>query len=215
MKTIRRYIINPNTPEYDKIQSAADIIISGGIVIYPTDTTYAIGANALDNDAVKRVFQLKDRPNTKPIHVIFADLKTAKDYMYFNDNALKLSINCLPGKLTIVLPKKENIPDSLTAGLKTLGFRIPQNSICQLLSKITNIPITTTSANLSGEDPIYSISDLFKTFSNEKLNLIDLILDQGPLERSLPSTVVDMSQEYPIILRKGSFPEEKIFEFTQ
>jgi len=89
------------------------------------------------------------------------------------------------------------------------------NSICQLLSINTNIPITTTSANLSGEDPIYSINELFESFPDEKLNLIDLILDQGSLERSLPSTVVDMSRGHPEILRKGSFPEEKIFQFTK
>ena len=119
MNTIKRFQVNPINPDLNNIQFAANIIKAGGIVVYPTDTTYAIGANALDNDAVSRVFQLKDRPLGKPIHVIFADLETAKHYMYFNENALNISKNCLPGKLTIILPKKANVPDLLTAGLNT------------------------------------------------------------------------------------------------
>lgn len=189
------------------IQKAADILKEGGIVVYPTDTTYGIGVDALNDEAIKKLYELKGRDFSKPTHVIVPDWRWIEVLTYTNEAAKNLYETFLPGALTIILPKKKIVPDILTANLPTLGIRIPNNKITQMLSKFVGIPYTTPSANQSGGKTPYSINDVKKELD---INKIDLILDAGKLPEIPPSTIIDLTTTPPKILRKGPITKNEL-----
>jgi len=203
--------INPNDPDESALEMAVGLLRNGKIVVYPTDTTYALGANALDITAIKRIFDLKKRAEEKPIHVVVSDLKMAERFVIISEVAERLAKIFLPGPLTLILPRKENVPDILVGGRKTLGIRIPDNKICLMLAQKANIPFTATSANISGAENLYSTSELHMQFSSN-LHQIDLVIDQGPLLHKPPSTLVDLTTSPPQILREGPISGKLIFE---
>lgn len=206
-----RYKVTPNFPDKDIVQIASIELVKGNLVIYPTDTVYAIGANGLDPIAIQKVFQIKRRPIDKPIHVIVSDLEMASSLVELNDAAIKLARDFLPGPLTIVLPKRNIVPDILVANGNTLGIRMPDNSICSLLASYSRVPITTTSANVSGSTNLYDIEQVLSDLE-ENLHLASCILDQGRLDQTPPSTIVDLSTLTPTILREGPISSKDIFE---
>ncbi|OGM20760.1 threonylcarbamoyl-AMP synthase [Candidatus Woesebacteria bacterium RIFCSPHIGHO2_01_FULL_38_9] len=189
------------------LRKAADILKSGGLVVYPTDTTYGLGANALDEKAVRKIYELKGREFSKPTHVIVRDWKMIEKLTYVNDAARKLFEEFLPGPLTIILRKKKIVPDILTADLPTLGIRIPKTKITQSLSNLLPFPYTTPSANRSGGKTPYSIDEVKVELDIDK---IDLILDAGPLPQVKPSTIIDLSSSTPKILRQGPVTKKEI-----
>src|ERR1022692_4017347 len=130
------------TAETERLLVAAvERIVSGQIVLYPTDTTYALGVNALDASAVERLFELKGRPIGKPIHVVVASLEMAAQYVCVTPDAERVAERFLPGPLTLVLKHRKNIPDLLVSGLPTLGIRMPNNWIALGLSQLSGVPI--------------------------------------------------------------------------
>jgi len=188
------------------IEKAVKIIKNGGVVVYPTDTLYGLGANALDKGAVKRVFEIKGRKFNKPISIAFSSLEQAKKYVKFNYTALKLAKKFLPGPLTLILPLKKKLPENLTQGKNEIGIRIPDNKIALELIKKSGVPITATSANLSGgKDPV-TAKEAIKQIGNK----VDLILDAGKCKYSKGSTIVKIADEIEII-REGVIPKEKIY----
>ena len=199
--------INSNNPLLYSIDKAANILKHGGLIIYPTDTAYGLGANALDEEAVRKVYGIKGRDFSKPTHVVVRDWKMIEELCFVNDLAKKLYDNFLPGPLTIILPKKKIVPDILTAGLKTIGIRIPNNEVTKILSNDLPFPYTTPSANKSGGKTPYSIDEVKKELNIEK---IDLIIDAGKLPEVKPSTIVDLSLSPPKILREGSITLKEI-----
>ena len=201
--------INSNNPDLYAINKAANILKHDGLIIYPTDTAYGLGANALDEEAVRKVYEIKGRDFSKPTHVVVCDWKMIEELAETTDLAKKLYDNFLPGPLTIILRKKKIVPDILTAGLKTIGIRIPNNQITKFLSDQLPFPYTTPSANKSGGITPYSIEDVKKELDIEK---IDLILDAGKLDPTPPSTIVDLSTDGLKILRTGPVPEKQINE---
>lgn len=207
MKTIK---IDIKNPDIKVIKKAAEILHVGGIVVYPTDTSYGLGVNALDKKAVKKLYEFKGRNFSKPTHVVVRDWEMIEHLCLVNDAAKKLYGKFLPGPLTIILPKKNIVPDILTAGLNTVGVRIPDNSITQLLSESVSFPYTTPSANKSDGVTPYSIEDVKKELKTSK---IDLILDAGKLPPTLPSTIVDLSTTQPKILREGPISKKNLEEF--
>ena len=202
MSLQRRIFIDLSSPEESAVDVAARLLSQGRVVIYPTDTTYALGAHALDPAAISLIFRLKGRPADKPMHVVVADLEMAEEYVVLNEPARILAQKFLPGPLTLILPKKEIVPDMLVAGRQTLGIRIPDNKVCLMLAQKVKIPITATSANLSGQENLYSINVLIEQFGS-RLNQVDLIIDQGPLPQRPPSTLIDLTKSSPVILREG------------
>lgn len=181
--------------------------MSGGLIIYPTDTAYGLGANALDEIAVKKVYDVKGRDFSKPTHVVVSDWKMTNQLTFTNKAAKLLYEEFLPGPLTIVLLKKKIVPDILTAGLPTIGVRIPHNLITQSLNRLINFPYTTPSANKSGGKTPYSIEEVTKELELEK---IDLILDAGKLPAVLPSTMVDLSVSPPKLFREGQIKKVEL-----
>ena len=197
--------VNSDNPEIDVIIEAAGIIKGGGLVIYPTETSYGLGANALDEGAVKKVFVVKRRPVGKPIPIIVSDLEMWEKCAFVNEPAKRLIEKFLPGPLTIALKKRDVIPDIVN--VKAIAARIPSHSVALLLVKAAGVPITATSANISGRPPFYSAQKVFATFKKD----VNLILDAGRLPRRRPSTVVDFTVgALPQITREGPVSAESV-----
>jgi len=182
------------------IKEAAAIIKAGGLVVYPTETVYGLGASAFSRIAVLKVFAAKKRPLDNPLSVAVKDMKQADEIAYVNTAARKLAKVFLPGPLTIVLKKKANLPKELTSGSDKVGIRIPRNEIAIRLIELAG-PITATSANISGQQPITTADEARKQLAGR----VDFVLDGGPSQIGMESTVVDVSEEGKCeILRDGA-----------
>lgn len=197
---------------------AADVLRAGGVVLYPTDTLYGLGADIFSDAAVDTIYAIKGRDERKPIHCIVADIEMAKKYGEFDEIALLLAKEFWPGALTLVLKKKQGIDTGIGRGTKTIGIRIPNNEFCLALARRFGKPYTTTSANISGETPQRSVAailaQLEHTHIPKYVGMIDLIVDAGKLPRREASTVVDLCGARPVILREGAVPSEEIREFV-
>lgn len=188
-------IISVNDKEAMKL--ALEILSSGGMIIYPTETCYGLGADATNDKAVKKIIDIKKRSKSKKISVAFSDIRMAKDYLVVTKRAEKLIKAFMPGPLTLIVESKKK---------KRVGFRIPGNEFALRLIKKFGKPITATSANISGEGELYKIKDVIKTFDKK----VELILDSGNLSKTKPSTVYCVVEDR--ILRKGPVSEKKIRE---
>ena len=189
-------------PDSAVIERAARLINRGEVVVCPTDTGYAFAANALDTRAIARVFDLKGRSFSNPIHVAVGSIEEAAKYAYINEVARYLAGHFLPGALTIVLPKKEIIPSMLVAGLDTIGIRIPDNNVILKLTGVAEKPLTTTSANISGRPTPYTVEEIIGQLG-ENIRKIALILDQGLIKTREVSTIVVLSVSPPQLIRQG------------
>jgi len=180
-----------------KLEKAAEIILRGGLVVYPTETFYALGANALNKKAVEEIFRVKKRPLSKPIPIIIADKSWLKDLVIeVPEVAIHLIKKYWPGPLTIVFRASNKLPSNLTGGTGKIGIRVCSHPLAQRLVSLVKVPITATSANISGEPPPNSIESV-------SLNGIDII-DGGPVLGRVPSTIIDVTSTPPVILRQGA-----------
>jgi len=195
MKIIK---INAETPEKGKIKMARDVLRNGGTVVYPTDTVYGLGANIFSKTGVKNVYQMKKRSLDKPVSVCLANIEDAEKIAIVDEQIKEIMQKILPGPYTLILNKNENVPSQITAGTDKIGIRIPDNKICRELSR--EFPITTTSANLSGNPSPKSALEAHRELNNYP----DIILDSGSCKDGLSSTVIDLTVIPPHILRKGA-----------
>jgi L-threonylcarbamoyladenylate synthase len=199
--------INPKKIEIYKIREAAEIIKKGGLVAFPTETVYGLGANVFDEKAVKKIFQVKKRPFNDPIIVHIAKkndiYKLTKEVPKI---VKKLIDKFWPGPLTLILKKRKIIPKIVTAGLKTVAIRMPKNKIALSLIKEAKTPIAAPSANLFGK-PSPTTAQHVK---EDLLNKIDLIIDGGPTKIGLESTVLDLTTKPATLLRPGGITLEKL-----
>ncbi len=195
----------------DALNEAALSIEHGGVVIYPTDTLYGLGADALSDSAVQRLYQVKGRDEGKPIHAIVSDLQMIERYAHMNDAARRLAERFLPGPLSLVLKKREGIESGIAKGFDTFGVRIPDNDFCRALVEKFGGPITTTSANRSGMHPMRSVPEILEQLG-ENARHVACAIDAGAIPSRAPSTVVDCSGERPNILREGVLSADDIFK---
>jgi L-threonylcarbamoyladenylate synthase len=200
--TVRIEKVDATNPDSLILGQAAKLIAKGEVLVCPTDTGYAFSVNALDNKAVAKVFNLKGRTYSNPMHVAVSSIEEARKYAHINEAARHLARHFLPGALTLVLPKRETIPDILVAGRDTIGIRIPDNRVILSLAEMTAQPLTTTSANISGQPTPYTAEEVVKQMG-EAIDNVALILDQGPLAVRELSTVVDLSVSPPQLIRHG------------
>lgn len=191
------------------VERAAKVLRAGGVVLYPTDTVYGLGADALSRDAVRKIFSLKGRSAGNPISVVVEDLQSAEAFVAINSAAKKLAEAFWPGPLTIVLRKREVVPNELSGGRETLGIRVPNNSFCRLLAEEFGRPFTTTSANKAGAGECRSVDDVQASLGGN-FDAIDLVVDGGQLMSTAPSTVVNVSGATPLILREGAIPSAHV-----
>lgn len=183
-----------------------DILNGGGILLYPTDTLYGLGVDALNVEALKKLRALKGREDGKPISIVVSDMEMAEEYAEVTPLALKLTEAFLPGKLTLILKAKSNLPTELTAGTGTVGIRIPNHVLCLNIVRELGRPYTATSANVSDMDSKNTVSEILAQFG-ARAGMIDRIIDVGELLESLPSTVVDARGLSPHVIREGAISE--------
>ena len=207
-------VIDADNPSPRILNRAAHLIIKGKVIVCPTDTGYALAANALDTKAVLKVFSLKGRAYSNPIHIAVSSMEAAEKYARLNKTAEYLAHSFLPGALTLVLLKKEIIPSLLVAGLDTIGIRIPDNRTILDLATMTNLPITATSANLSGQPTPYSAKEVAEQMGGTIKN-VALILDQGTLPVHGLSTIVDLTVSPPQLIRQGRVSWLEIWQVLQ
>ncbi|HJX12524.1 MAG TPA: L-threonylcarbamoyladenylate synthase [Dehalococcoidales bacterium] len=194
--------VDAANPDTGLLWRAARLILRGGVVVCPTDTGYAFAANALDTRAIARVFHLKGRSFSNPIHVAVSSIDTAERYAHVDEAARYLAGHYLPGALTLVLPKKEVVPSLLVAGLDTVGIRIPDNPVILKLADMVDRPLTTTSANISGKPTPYTAEEVLEQLG-ENVKDVAMVLDQGPLQGRELSTIVDLTVSPPQLIRQG------------
>ena len=178
------------------ISEAVDVLAGGGVVLYPTDTVYGLGANIFNGRAVRRVFEIKQRSLLKPLSILLSDTN-AIDLVAKASLRQKEVINqYLPGPYTFILNKRKTVPRVVTSGSSYVGIRVPDNEIACRLAGL--FPITTTSANLSDEDVLSTPKEIL-----EQLNCdVDLVIDVGELNSNHASKIVDLSGRNPKIIRK-------------
>lgn len=203
--------VDGDNPDADVISRAARLIRDGAVVVLPTDTCYIFAANALDPVAIERVFAIKKRPTGQPFHVAVRDLDMAEKYVELNEAARLLASRFLPGPLTLVLPKTEIVPDILVGGGRTLGVRIPDNRVLLEVVGAAGLPVTATSANVSGLPTPYTVDEVLEQLGGDTTGLA-LALDQGPLPVITTSTIIDMSSLKPRLLREGPISEAMLLQ---
>ena len=191
----------------EELKIVCNLIKNGELVIFPTETVYGIGANALDENAVAKIFLAKGRPADNPLIVHIADRKTiekiAKD---ITEVEQKLIDAFMPGPFTIILKKKDVLPSNVTGGLDTVAVRMPDNVIAKAIIQFSNCPIAAPSANISGRPSGTDIEEIRQELEGK----VSAIIDGGKTDIGLESTVVKVVDEIPIILRPGKITAEDI-----
>jgi len=180
----------------DIISQAVNVLADGGVILYPTDTVYGLGANIFDNSAVRRVFEIKNRSFLKPLSILVSDVETI-DLVARVSLGQKNTINSyLPGPYTFILNKQKIVPRYISSGLASVGVRVPD---CELACRLASIfPITTTSANLSDDEVLSNPKEILEQLDCE----VDLVIDVGDLNSGKSSTIVDLTAFKPKIIRK-------------
>jgi L-threonylcarbamoyladenylate synthase len=184
-------------PEKDLVSRVASELRKGSIIIYPTDTVYGIGCSIKALDSVKRIYDIKERKYNKPLSVAFSSLDEAKKYVIIGPAEEEYVKKHLKEPYTYVVLRKEDIPDIVTGGLKTVGIRIMNHELMKEVLIAADVPIITTSANLSGGKSPASVEEIDK----ELLDKADLVLDAGPCRTGVPSTVLELAGRK--VLRQG------------
>lgn len=205
MKTVIERISKTDSDERI-IQKAAEIIRSGGLVAFPTETVYGLGADALASDAALKIYEAKGRPSNNPLIIHVANAEDAEKYAYTSELYYKLTTAFSPGPLTVIMPKKDIIPDTVTGGLDTVAVRIPSNETARALIKCANTAIAAPSANTSGKPSPTEASHVIEDLDGK----VDMIIDGGECEIGLESTVVKINGDEVVLLRPGAVDEEML-----
>jgi L-threonylcarbamoyladenylate synthase len=187
-------------PSPAAIAEAARALARGGVVAFPTETFYGLGVAALDAAAVRRLFALKGRPQSRPILVLVDDPARVDALAEVSGAARALMRRHWPGALTLVLPARAVVPVELTAGTGTIGVRQPSHPVARALVSALDAPVTAPSANPTGAAPPATAADVLAVFDGR----IDVILDAGPTAGGLPSTVLDVTVDPPRVIREGA-----------
>lgn len=205
------YIDLKNATNFSELKEAADIINSGGLVLFPTETVYGLGANGLDEDAVKKIYLAKGRDFKNPINLLVDSMEmiesVAKSISPLERTLMEAFF---PGPFTIILEKREVVPDIVTAGQSSVGVRMPSGVIAKKLVEYAGVPIAAPSANISGKVSGTSFKDILEDFKDK----VDCAIDGGNSEIGIESTIVKVIDNVPHILRPGSITEEQILQFA-
>jgi tRNA threonylcarbamoyl adenosine modification protein (Sua5/YciO/YrdC/YwlC family) len=191
--------IDPIHPQPHQVARVVECLQSGGVIAYPTDTTYGIGCSIFNKKGLERIYQAKQRDKRKPFSFICYDLSDISRYTRLTNMAFKIMKRYLPGPYTFVLEASREVPDLLITKQKTAGIRMPENPICMAIVQGLGVPIVTTSANLSGEEPVGDPLEIQRQFGHA----LDMVIDGGLLATDV-STVVSLIGDRPELLREGA-----------
>jgi tRNA threonylcarbamoyl adenosine modification protein (Sua5/YciO/YrdC/YwlC family) len=190
--------INPENPQQRLIARVGDVLREGGVIAYPTDTTYGIGCSIFNKRGIEKIYLFKQREKKKPFSFICADLSEVARYARVSNYAFKILRRFLPGPYTFVMEATSIVPDLLLTRQKTVGIRIPDNRICSAIVKELEHPIITTSANRSGEEPIGDPSMVELELGSE----LDIVIDGGALTADV-SSIISLIGDVAVVLREG------------
>lgn len=193
------YELHPVTPQMRFINKAVDVLKSGGVIIYPTDTVYGLGCDIYNTQALERIYDIKLDAGTKLFSFICSDLKDIAKYAKVSDFAYKSMKKLLPGPYTFVLPAAREVPKKLWTKRKTVGIRIPNNNIALTLTRELGHPIISTSVTSRKGEILFDPREIQAIFNSQ----VDLMLSTGALEGK-PSSIIDLSSEEPAIMREGA-----------
>jgi len=190
-----------------ELNKTAQVLENGGIVIFPTETVYGIGANAYNEEAVRKIYEVKNRPGEKPLSILVSGIDEIGKYAIIeNDIERKIINSFMPGPITIILKKKQGLFDYISSGKNTIGVRIPDNKIIlEILNKL-KLPLVAPSANISGMPSGVSLNDIIKDFNGK----VDVCINGGKAKLGESSTIVEVVNGEPVILRQGKITLEEI-----
>jgi tRNA threonylcarbamoyl adenosine modification protein (Sua5/YciO/YrdC/YwlC family) len=193
--------INSQNPQMRLIGQVVEALRHGAVVCYPTDTVYGIGCDIFSQKAIKRIYQLKQRPlSGRPFSFMCPSLKDVSTYAHISNAGYRIMKKGLPGPFTFVLPAAKLVPKIMTTRQKTVGIRVPDHAVCRALLSTLGNPMLTTSAALDPEaPPLMEAYEVAERFGRQ----VDLIIDSGPLVYSAPSTIISLVGDQPEILRQG------------
>ena len=204
MKTLLLSAGDVSTPKI-----AAEIIKSGGLVAIPTETVYGLGANGLEPASVAKIFEAKGRPQDNPLILHVAEAKQIEAFCHsIPESAYRLAEKFWPGPLTMVLPARDTVPKCTTAGLSTVAVRCPDNAVTREIIRLSGCPIAAPSANISGKPSTTTAEHVIHDHDGK----IDAIVDGGPCRVGLESTIVDLTEDRPRLLRPGGITPEQLLE---
>ncbi len=204
--------LDPNNPEQSLIDRAVKILKGGGVVAFPTETFYGIGADAENEEAIEKIYMIKGRSFNKPIPVIIGKQNDVIKYAKaIPETGRKLMDRFWPGALTLLFEASHNVPQKLTAGTGKIGIRLSSNIVATSLAKALSRAITATSANLSGKKECSSVDDVIDSLGDR----VDAIIDGGRTPGGMGSTIVDVTIDPPVIIREGVIPSSLRFDILQ
>lgn len=195
--------------EREYLQEAAEIIKSGGLVAFPTETVYGLGANALDEKAAAKIYAAKGRPSDNPLIAHIASFEEIEPLVSrIPENGRRLAEAFWPGPMTLIFPKSEKVPYGTTGGLDTVAVRMPSDPVAAELIRLAGVPVAAPSANTSGRPSPTRAEHVYQDMNGR----IELILDGGPVGIGVESTIVDVTEEIPVLLRPGAITMEMLEE---
>ena len=192
------------------LSRAAELIHGGGLVVLPTETVYGLGANALDADAAAKIYAAKGRPSDNPLIIHVASPEEAERYAYTSPLYYRLAAAFMPGPLTVILPKRDCIPSTVTGGLDSVAVRCPSHPVANRLIRLAGVPIAAPSANLSGKPSPTCADDVIDDLTGR----VDMILDGGSSEIGLESTIVKLDGDALTLLRPGGITYDALCMVT-
>jgi L-threonylcarbamoyladenylate synthase len=213
MKSIKTTVldIDPHKPEPEKIRIAAEVLKNGGLVAFPTETVYGLGANSLDEKAVLRIFEAKNRPADNPIIVHIAN---RNDIYVLAENVPQIAEDIIdvfwPGPLTLLFARSDAVPIEVTAGLATVAIRMPSHAIANALISKAEVPVAAPSANMAGRPSPTSAKHVLE----DLFGRIEVLIDGGEVGYGVESTVLDLTTDPPAVLRPGPITVEELRKFV-
>ncbi|SFM93994.1 L-threonylcarbamoyladenylate synthase [Thermodesulforhabdus norvegica] len=187
------------------------LVEAGAVFVYPTETVYGIGCNPFNEESVRRIFRVKGRPESRPLLLVAENISSARRaFRKWPECAEAIASKFWPGAVTVILPAAASIPDVVHAGTGNVAVRVSPHPIARFLASAAKGLFVSTSANLSDRPPIGSPSEL----SESMIEVIDAVIDAGPLDNSLTSTIIDCSEGFPRLIRKGAVPFSEILRST-
>ena len=193
------FFINEQNPHVRLIKKAVQVLLEGGVIIFPTDTVYAYGCDINDKRAIEKIYHIKRIPKNKPLSFIFSNISEISNYARnISDRAFKIMKKAFPGPYTLIFKATKLVPRIAITNQKTIGVRIPDNRVALDLVRALGRPILAASVSTTAGEYIIEPHELEKVYRNE----VDMVIDAGP-KISEPSTVIDLTEGVPVIVRKG------------